>query len=139
MPTQKFINLTDSKKKTILTAMCREFMNIPYSEIRISSLIQKAGISRASFYLYFDDKEDLLNCIAESWVEAILQKLADAFKQSDGSYYESMKFWMSQAWKMIFPERYGKFINGSWKKRISQRKANWELFSLKKAPDGVRP
>lgn len=97
MPTQKFINLTDSKKKTILTAMCREFMNIPYSEIRISSLIQKAGISRASFYLYFDDKEDLLNCIAESWVEAILQKLADAFKQSDGSYYESMKFWMSQA------------------------------------------
>ena len=52
MPTQKFINLTDSKKKTILTAMCREFMNIPYSEIRISSLIQKAGISRASFYLY---------------------------------------------------------------------------------------
>ncbi len=97
MPTQKFINLTDSKKKTILTAMCREFMNIPYSEIRISSLIQKAGISRASFYLYFDDKEDLLNCIAESWVEAILEKLAEAFKQSDGSYYESMKFWMSQA------------------------------------------
>ena len=97
MPTQKFINLGEGKKKAILTAMCREFMNIPYSEIRISRLIQKAGISRASFYLYFDDKEDLLNCIAESWVEAILQKLADAFKQSDGSYYESMKFWMSQA------------------------------------------
>ena len=108
MPTQKFINLTDSKKKTILTAMCREFMNIPYSEIRISSLIQKAGISRASFYLYFDDKEDLLNCIAESWVEAILQKLADAFKQSDGSYYESMKFWMSQALENDISREVGK-------------------------------
>ena len=97
MPTQKFINLTDSKKQTILTAMCKEFMNIPYSEIRISSLIQKAGISRASFYLYFEDKEDLLNCIVDSWVEAALQHLTEAFKQSDGSYYESMKYWMSQA------------------------------------------
>ena len=139
MPTQKFINLTDSKKKTILTAMCREFMNIPYSEIRISSLIQKAGISRASFYLYFDDKEDLLNCIAESWVEAILQKLADAFKQSDGSYYESMKFWMSQALENDISREVWKVYKRVMEKRISQRKANWELFSLKKAPDGVRP
>ena len=49
MPTQKFINLGEGKKEAILTAMCREFMNIPYSEIRISSLIQKAGISRASY------------------------------------------------------------------------------------------
>ena len=30
-------------------------------------------------------------------MEAILQKLADAFKQSGGGSYESMKFWMSQA------------------------------------------
>ena len=97
MPTQKFINLTESKKQTILTAMCREFMNIPYSEIRISNLIQKAGISRASFYLYFEDKEDLLGCIAESWVDVILRKLTEAFRVSDGSYYESMKLWMSQA------------------------------------------
>ena len=85
MPTQKFINLTDSKKKTILTAMCREFMNIPYSEIRISSLIQKAGISRASFYLYFEDKEDLLGCIVESWVDMILRKLTEAFRVLGGS------------------------------------------------------
>lgn len=97
MPTQKFINLTESKKQTILTAMCREFMNIPYSEIRISNLIQKAGISRASFYLYFEDKEDLLDCIVESWVDMILRKLTEAFRVSDGSYYESMKLWMSQA------------------------------------------
>ena len=127
MPTQKFINLTESKKQTILTAMCREFMNIPYSEIRISNLIQKAGISRASFYLYFEDKEDLLGCIAESWVDVILRKLTEAFRVSDGSYYESMKLWMSQALENDIPEKYGKSINGSWKKRISQGKARWGL------------
>ena len=77
MPTQKFINLTDSKKKTILTAMCREFMNIPYSEIRISSLIQKAGISRASFYLYFEDKEDLVNWYFEKLCLDSFKEMAD--------------------------------------------------------------
>lgn len=138
MPTQKFINLTESKKQTILTAMCREFMNIPYSEIRISNLIQKAGISRASFYLYFEDKEDLLGCIAESWVDVILRKLTEAFRVSDGSYYESMKLWMSQALENDISREVWKVYNGSWKKRISQGKARWGLYSLRQVPSGVR-
>ena len=121
MPTQKFINLTESKKQTILTAMCREFMNIPYSEIRISNLIQKAGISRASFYLYFEDKEDLLGCIAESWVDVILRKLTEAFRVSDGSYKRVMEeedftrkskmgalqFKASPKWRQVIEECYG--------------------------------
>ena len=59
MPTEKFMNLGDYKKQAILDAMRAEFMTTPYSEIRISSLIKRAGISRASFYLYFQSKEDL--------------------------------------------------------------------------------
>ena len=53
MPTEKFMNLGDYKKQAILDAMRAEFMTTHYSEIRISSLIKRAGISRASFYLYF--------------------------------------------------------------------------------------
>ena len=47
MPTEKFMNLGDYKKQAILDAMHTEFMTTPYSEIRISSLIKRAGISRA--------------------------------------------------------------------------------------------
>ena len=114
MPTQKFINLTDSKKKTILTAMCREFMNIPYSEIRISSLIQKAGISRASFYLYFDDKEDLLNCIAESWVEAISREVWKVYKRvmeeedfTKKSKLGALQFKESPRWRQTIEDCFG--------------------------------
>ena len=63
MPTEKFMNLGDYKKQAILDAMRAEFMTTPYSEIRISSLIKRAGISRASFYLYFQSKEDLFTCM----------------------------------------------------------------------------
>ena len=52
MPTEKFMNLGDYKKQAILDAMRAEFMTTPNSKIRISSLIKRAGISRASVYLY---------------------------------------------------------------------------------------
>ena len=35
---------------------------------------------------------------------------------------------------MTFPEKYGKSINGSWKKRISQGKARWGLLQFKASP-----
>ena len=52
MPTEKFMNLGDYKKQAILDAMRAEFMTTPYSEIRISSLIKRAGISRASLSVF---------------------------------------------------------------------------------------
>lgn len=85
----------------------------------------ESGYIQSQLYLYFEDKEDLLGCIAESWVDVILRKLTEAFRVSDGSYYESMKLWMSQALENDISEKYGKSINGSWKKRISQGKARW--------------
>lgn len=134
MPTQKFINLTDSKKKTILTEMCKELMNIPYSEIRISNLIQKTGISRASFYLYFEDKEDLLNCIVDSWVEAVLQHLTEAFKQSDGSYYESMKYWMSQAVENDISREIWKVYKRVMEEEDFTKKSKMEALQFKESP-----
>ena len=136
MPTQKFINLTDSKKKTILTAMCREFMNIPYSEIRISNLIQKAGISRASFYLYFEDKEDLLGCIVESWVDMILRKLTEAFRVSDGSYYESMKLWMSQALENDISREVWKVYKRVMEEEDFTKKSKLGALQFKESPRG---
>lgn len=134
MPTQKFINLTESKKQTILTAMCREFMNIPYSEIRISNLIQKAGISRASFYLYFEDKEDLLNCITESWVESVLQNITEAFRQSDGSYYESMKYWLNRATENDISREVWKVYKRVMEEEDFTRKSKMGALQFKESP-----
>ena len=90
MPTEKFMNLGDYKKQAILDAMRAEFMTTPYSEIRISSLIKRAGISRASFYLYFQSKEDLFTCMMHQLRERLVQGLVEAFQEQKSSFDASM-------------------------------------------------
>lgn len=91
MPTEKFMNLGDYKKQAILDAMPTEFMTTPYSEIRISSLIKRAGISRASFYLYFESKDDLFACMMRQRRERLEQGLVEAFREKKGTFHESME------------------------------------------------
>ena len=60
MPTQRFLNLKESKKNAILEAAANEFARVPYSAASINQIIKEAEISRGSFYTYFEDKDDLM-------------------------------------------------------------------------------
>ena len=91
MATQKFMNLCEIKKDLILDVMLAEFMRTPYSEIRVSHLIKEAKISRASFYLYFEGKEDLFYCMLKREKEQMISRVIEAFRKGRGEFCESMK------------------------------------------------
>lgn len=59
MPTQTFFNLPDEKRKKILESAKKEFEQNTFFEASINKIIKEAGISRGSFYMYFENKEDL--------------------------------------------------------------------------------
>lgn len=59
MPTERFLNLPEEKKKRIIQASITEFARVPFEEVSINRIIQEADISRGSFYQYFEDKQDL--------------------------------------------------------------------------------
>ena len=40
MPTQRFLNLKDSKKNAILEAAAHEFARVPYSAVSINQIIK---------------------------------------------------------------------------------------------------
>lgn len=65
MPTLTFYNLADEKKKKIIQAAKKEFSRVPMNEASIKNIVDEAGISRGSFYQYFDSKEDLLDYVFE--------------------------------------------------------------------------
>lgn len=91
MPTQKFFNLSAQKQQAILEAMRDEFLRYPYADIRISRVIQRAGISRASFYLYFEDKDDLFAYMLYREGEKMEARLAEIFREERGIFYNAMK------------------------------------------------
>lgn len=59
MPHKTFDNLSSTKKKSLEAAALDEFSKYTYEQISINRIIQSIGMPRGSFYLYFNDKEDL--------------------------------------------------------------------------------
>ncbi len=59
MPTQTFFHLPKEKQKTLLKAAMNEFTHHSFAHASINQIIKEASIPRGSFYMYFQDKEDL--------------------------------------------------------------------------------
>ena len=77
-----FERLPQEKKKRIIAAACKEFLNYPYEKSSINRVLSNAKVPKGSFYQYFDDKEDLLYLC----VKTIYQKVIDA----RSSHHESL-------------------------------------------------
>ncbi|MEA1877486.1 MAG: TetR/AcrR family transcriptional regulator [Bacteroidota bacterium] len=59
MPKQTFINLPKEKKENILNEAMLEFGHYGFDLSSIQRIIEQSGISRGSFYQYFEDKADI--------------------------------------------------------------------------------
>ncbi len=91
MPTERFYNLPAGKKKTICDAAVEEFTRVPFEKASINKIIQAAGISRGSFYTYFEDKRDVLGYIFEDatdnfqncWIRCAEKNNGDLWKTAE--------------------------------------------------------
>lgn len=81
MPSSTFFHLPAEKRENLLQCARDEFARVPYDQVSINKIIQAAGISRGSFYMYFTDKSDLfrhLNAEYGQRLENRLEALLDA-------------------------------------------------------------
>ena len=58
MPKETFFNLPEIKRNRILDILLEEFANANYQDVSVDRIVDQAGISKGSFYQYFDDKRD---------------------------------------------------------------------------------
>lgn len=91
MPKQIFLNLRVRKQQIILSALRDEFMRGSYAQLTVSRVIQEAGISRASFYTYFKDKEDAFSCMLKAMAWEAEEMLAATLRQSRGRFSSGME------------------------------------------------
>lgn len=87
MPTERFFNLSEDKKKRIIDASLKEFSRVPFEEISINRIIQDAGISRGSFYQYFEDKTDLQTYLLSDYFGQIKEKLQQYLDEKRGDMF----------------------------------------------------
>lgn len=97
MPSERFYRLSEEKQMAIWKASMQEFASVPYEKVSINKIIHNAGISRGSFYTYFEDKRDLLSFLLEDTSAKWKKFCLDRLDKTDGDVFSMMEALMDYA------------------------------------------
>ena len=90
MPTKAFYNLEISKQNKILEAAKHEFSENYYEDASINKIIKEINMPRGSFYLYFENKEDIYLYILELYLKEFKKILLDLLNKNNNDIFQSM-------------------------------------------------
>ncbi len=60
-------------RQQLLQAVDRCLESTSFTELSVERLVREAGIARSTFYVYFEDKEDLLGALAEDVIDGVIE------------------------------------------------------------------
>ena len=72
MPRPRFENLPEERRRELLEAAAREMGERGYGASSLNRIIHGTGLSKGSFYYYFDDKADLVGAVARFAFDEVL-------------------------------------------------------------------
>ena len=88
MPSDTFLRLNDEKKKKLIDASFKEFSLNNFNDASINRIIKEAGISRGSFYMYFEDKKDLYFYLLEQYGEILSNNMKKDLIKNKGDLFK---------------------------------------------------
>ncbi|NWF63060.1 MAG: TetR/AcrR family transcriptional regulator [Chloroflexi bacterium] len=77
MPKQTFLNLPEEKRMLITRAAIDEFAEYGFEAASINRIVAESGISKGSFYQYFEDKMDVFRHLLDTLAEEKTQFFKD--------------------------------------------------------------
>lgn len=110
MPSETFFRLAEEKKKRLLDSALQEFSRVPYHEASINVMIENAGISRGSFYQYFQDKEDLYHYVLKSHQKGFTNLLIQHLEQANGDFRQTFLTFFDEIITYLQISPYSKFF-----------------------------
>ncbi|WII37569.1 TetR/AcrR family transcriptional regulator [Paenibacillus thiaminolyticus] len=89
MPKQTFFNLSEDKRRKLVSAMKEEFSRVPLHEASVASIVQTAGIPRGSFYQYFEDKDEAFYFLLEQHTKDNQEKFIASLQKFEGDIFDT--------------------------------------------------
>ena len=90
MCTETFLHLPEEKKHRFLEAAWAEFTTVSFASASINQIIKEAGIPRGSFYMYFQDKEDLFRYLLKGYVDQLFMLLEEFLLRNGGDIFQAL-------------------------------------------------
>ena len=76
---------SEAMRSRLLDATVKALSTVSLSELRVAHVVDRAGVSRGTFYLHFKDREDILRATALAFLAGLDQVLKEA-EASDVAY-----------------------------------------------------
>ncbi len=80
----------DTRRRELIEKAERLFLKKGYDETTISDIVKSAGVAQGTFYYYFKTKDDILDAIAETYVEEVRKKAEEVAARDDLNAIEKM-------------------------------------------------
>ena len=98
MARPRFANLDLDTRYRILETAAEEFASRGFEGVSLNQLIERLGMSKGSFYYYFDDKADLFTTVADlAWAIVLPVEQLDLETFNADTYWPSLEALMQEA------------------------------------------
>ena len=87
MPSETFFRLPQSKQERIVEAIKNEISQSAFDSFSIGPIIRQCGISRGSFYQYFQNKEDIYLYLISDYQSHILEHGRESIRKNGGNFF----------------------------------------------------
>lgn len=91
MPKRTFYKIDKEKQECIIRAAVLEFSKVSFNEVKISNIINNAGIPRTSFYDYFVDKRDIYKYVLVLIKDEKTKFMSNIINDEKGNFFEKLK------------------------------------------------
>lgn len=89
MPSKTFYNLDKEKQDKLIDCAMKEFASKSYPDVSINQIIANANIPRGSFYMYFENKDDLFSYLLEISTKKLNQQIKKIVIKNNGDLRKS--------------------------------------------------
>nr|WP_243414762.1 TetR family transcriptional regulator [Sporosalibacterium faouarense] len=96
-----------------MNAAQKEFSRVQLSEALISNIVKSAGISRGSFYQYFNDKEDLYFFLLNKYAKESKESFISILKKLNGDIFNTFIEMFHLMLKKFKTKEHGDFLRNA--------------------------
>lgn len=124
----------DARPVELLAAALQLFVEKGYAGTRLEDVAARAGVSKGTLYLYFENKEELLKAVVRENVVALISRTAGAASSHSGSSAELVALLITAFWR-----DYGNTPAGGLSKLIMAESGNFPELARFFHDEVIRP
>ncbi|MBQ4465225.1 MAG: TetR/AcrR family transcriptional regulator [Oscillospiraceae bacterium] len=91
MPSDAFFRLPDVKREHLIQVLQEEIERAGYEGFSIPNVLRRSGISRGSFYQYFQNKDEIFLYLTSCYYRDILQYTVRVLEENGGDFFDAME------------------------------------------------